>query len=362
MSLYNVTVAQTFYTDSAVLVRDMFSGVVDVHRNLASANPVGARDFHIPAMIAYWYESFYAKRYSLVMLPLRDILEDSKFGLSLIFAALLFTLTFLVLAEVYRGKCWSTNGASDSLMFLLASLYSTSHSVPRIGNLTGRGRFVCGLWLLAMVPFGNYFQGEMTSRETLPAFPEHIDTLAELERTLDEKRVAPCVVKDTFLHERLLKNISADSVHRKLRLSFQMHPEQDKLLQSSYSLCLKCALREDRICYTVSLPSWFRSPYKQSIVESRERFRPVILTFAVRKNYPRKVGLRQLIRKVAEAGLMRPPEEKRRQEILQNYDERISLELSTLRIDELAPFLYLFMALLAMTAIVGVLEILTQRS
>ncbi|KAL1480410.1 hypothetical protein MTO96_051055 [Rhipicephalus appendiculatus] len=301
IKFYNVTVRQSFYQGSILLVKDMFKGLIDVHRNIAAAVPSALR------------------------------------------------------------RC-SAKEVSNSFMFLLASFYSTSYSIPRIGRWSRSGGLVCGFWLIGMLPFSNYFRGELTSRVTLRSPPDHMDTLVKLEQALDKKRVFPCVVKDTFMHQRLVKNRSLGNIHAKLRLAFQTHMEQAKLIKSSYSSCLGCALRDDRVCYIVSLPSWFNHPYKRMIIESKEHFSPMLLTFAVRKNYPHKVDLRELVRKIIEAGLMRPTENNRRSLHLRKFDERRVLELSPLKLEELASFLLLLMALLAFAAVVCALEIIVRDS
>ncbi|KAH7939660.1 hypothetical protein HPB52_015565 [Rhipicephalus sanguineus] len=362
MNIYNVTVDVTFYSSSIRLAGDMFKGLIDVHRNLAAANPTGATDFHTPGLITCWYESFYAKRKGPEMLSLYDIWKDSKLAVTLVAIALVLSLAFFVFADAHRVRYCSANELSNSFMFLLASFYSTSYSLPRIVRWSGLAGLVCGLWLIGMLPFSNYFRGELTSRVTLRAFPEHMDTLTKLERALDEHKVAPCVVKDTFLHERLTKNGSMGNIHRKLRLAFEKQKEKKKLVKSSYNHCLRCAVREDLVCYLFSLPPWYNHPYKRMIIETKEHLSPILLTITVRRNYPHKTGLSELIRKILEAGLMRPPENTRRNSHLRNFDERDSPELSPLKLEELASFLFLYMTLLAAAVLVFALEMTTQAS
>ncbi|KAH6925660.1 hypothetical protein HPB50_008475 [Hyalomma asiaticum] len=361
MKHYNVSVVQTFYATAAPLAVDLFRGIVDVHRNLASANPAGMRDVHIPGAIGYWYESFYVKRNNLVLLSFSDILDDSKFGLTLVAVALFLTLLVLVLTNADRARSCSVDALASTFMFLLASFYSTSHSLPRIGRLTCLATLVCGLWMVAMLPFSNYFRSELTSLVTLRAFPDHMDTLAELERGLDEGRVVPCVVKDSFLHERVTSEEYIGNLHRKLRSAFQGYKHREKLVQLSYVQCLKCALTEGRICYAPSLPSWWRSPDKGKLVESREHMNFVLLTIGIRKNYPLLRGLQELIRKIMEGGLMRAPEEYLRAGHLQNYCEQTSYEMKPLKLAELSSFFYAFVTLLAATLAVFLTEIFIYR-
>ncbi|KAL1480402.1 hypothetical protein MTO96_051056 [Rhipicephalus appendiculatus] len=217
---------------------DMFKGLIDVHRNLAAAIPSGARDFHIPGVITYWYESFYSKRKGPVMLSFYNILKDSILAVTLVALSLLLCLTFLVFADTDRVRYCSLNKLSNSFMFLLASFYSTSYPMPRVSRWSGLGGLVCGLWLMGMLPFSNYFRGELTSRVAVRGFPDHMDTLAKLERALDVHKVAPCVVKATSLHERLVKNYSIGNLHRKLRLAFETYKKKAKLVKSSYNDCL----------------------------------------------------------------------------------------------------------------------------
>ncbi|KAH6924163.1 hypothetical protein HPB50_013084 [Hyalomma asiaticum] len=209
----------------------------------------------MPGLIAYWYESFYVKRDNVVLLSFSDILDESKFGLTLLAVSLVVTLMFLAFADARRVRRWSLEAVTAAFMFLLALFYSTSYSIPRVGRLTCLGRFVCSLWMVGMLPFSNYFRSELTSRVTLRSFPDHMDTLAELERGLDEKRVAPCVVKDTFLHQRLTNEQYVGSLHRKLRSALRAHSDRDQLAKMSYYDCLECALKKGRICYAPSLPS-----------------------------------------------------------------------------------------------------------
>ncbi|KAH7974881.1 hypothetical protein HPB49_020636 [Dermacentor silvarum] len=295
LKFYNVTVVQTFYASSSLLIKDMFYARFDIHRNLGAATVVGARDAYLPGLVMYWYESFYAKRNGPVMLSFYKLLQESKLCLALVSVTLMFALLFFVAADFDRLRSWRMNSTVDSFTFLVAVLYSTSYSIPQIGRWTGLCGFVCSLWLLGMLPFSNYFRGELTSRVTLRDFPEHLDTLAKLERALDEKRVAPCVVKDSFVHQRIARNDTVDNIKQKLRLAFKTHEVREKLVQRSWVHCLQCALREDRICLAVSFPQWFKHPYKRSIVESRERTYPVFLTNAVRKNYPHRAAYRDLL-------------------------------------------------------------------
>ncbi|KAH6929138.1 hypothetical protein HPB50_023848 [Hyalomma asiaticum] len=362
IKFYNVTVVQMFYPNALALIRDMFEGTVDVHRNLARPKAAAIRDFNVPGVITYMHESFYVKRKGSVMLSLLDIGKDSKYPLMLISTALILSLTFLALANGYSLRRITANDVSDSFMFLLAAVHATSYTVPRVGRWSVLGGMICGLWLMGMLPFANYFRGEVMARLTFRAFPEHMNTLEELERALDERRVAPCVVKDTLMHYRLTTDHSDDSIHKKLRLVFMRHTDRDNLIKWSYGQCLMCALREDRICYTVSLPSWFHYPYKQMIVESKEHLSPILLTFTVRLNYPHKFALREVISKVIESGLMLPPEDTRRAGYLQNYEQTVSFEWSKLRLEELTSFLLLFISLLAFATVVCALEIIVHAS
>ncbi|KAL1480409.1 hypothetical protein MTO96_051054 [Rhipicephalus appendiculatus] len=362
MNLYNVTVDLTFYSSSLLLAGDMFKGLIDVHRNLAAAIPAGTRDFHIPGLITYWYESFYSKRKGPVMLSFYNILKDSILAVTLVALSLLLCLTFLVFADAHRVRYCSLHKLSNSFMFLLASFYSTSYSMPRVSRWSGLGGLVCGLWLMGMLPFSNYFRGELTSRVAVRGSPDHMDTLAKLEHALDGHSVAPCVVKSTFLHERLVNNYSIGSLHRKLRLAFETHKEKGKLVKSSYNDCLGCAVRDDLICFLFSVPSWYNHPYKRMIVETKEYLSPMLLTFAVRLNYPHKAGLSELIAKIREAGMMRPPENTRRESHLRKFDERVLPELSPLKFEELASFLLFFVVLLGAATLVFALEMILGAS
>ncbi|KAH7934193.1 hypothetical protein HPB49_022793 [Dermacentor silvarum] len=230
-----------------------------------------------------------------------------------------------------------------------------------IGRWNGLCGFVCSLWLLGMLPFSNYFRGELTSRLTSHGFPEQLDTLAKLERALDEKRVAPCVVKDSFLHQRLAGDNFVDTINKKLRLAFRAHEDHEELVQRTWVRCLKCALREDRICLAVSFPQWFYNPYKRSLVESQERLSPVFLTTSIRKNYPHRAAFRDLVRSIIETGNLRPPEETLKQGVLMNYREQLLVEIRPLQLEELASFFSVFMFMLALSAVACVLEIVSHR-
>ncbi|KAH6936159.1 hypothetical protein HPB50_014274 [Hyalomma asiaticum] len=176
VKLYNLTVINTFYTAARPLGIDMFHGLIDVHRNLGAARPVSLREFHTPGLIMYWYESFYVKSEELVLLSFQDILDESKFCLTLVSVTLVSTMIFLSLADALRvGRC-NMDALTNSSMFLLASFYYTSYSYPRIGRWTGLGAMICGLWMMGMLPFSNYFRSELTTRVTLRAFPDHMDT------------------------------------------------------------------------------------------------------------------------------------------------------------------------------------------
>ncbi|KAH6924234.1 hypothetical protein HPB50_014065 [Hyalomma asiaticum] len=357
LKLYNATVVNTFYTGARPLGIDMFHGLIDVHRNLGAAHPVSLREFHTPGLIMYWYESFYVKRENLVLLSFQDMLDESMFFLALVSVTLVSAMIFLALADALRvGRC-NKDALTNSFMVLLASFYSTCYSIPRIGRWTGLGAFVCGVWMMGILPFSNYFRSELTTRMTLRSFPDHMDNLAELERALDERRVVPCVVKDTFLHTRLTSNQFIAILHRMLRSAFGASKDREELLQPTYSHCLNCALKKGRFCYTPSLPSWFRSSYKGELVESREHVIPILLTIAIRKNYAHLRGLRDVIRKIIEGGMLRPPEKDLRDGLLQNYDTRTSFELSLLMVEEFVSFLVVFVALLGATSVVFLAEL-----
>ncbi|KAL3201026.1 hypothetical protein MRX96_012862 [Rhipicephalus microplus] len=218
--MLNVTVRKTYYRRRIDITQQMFEGNVDVFGSIIAVNSESYRNFAIPPIITAWYESFYAKRLPPLPLSFYVVLKESKVALLLVAVTLLLTLFVLVAADMDRIREWSFDSLAVSFSFLLAAFYATSSTVPRIGRFASMCGFVCGLWLMGIQPFSNYFRGQLTSRVTLRTIPEQLDNIEKLERALDEGRVSPCVVGKTYLHERLLDSFGADSVHRKLHLAF----------------------------------------------------------------------------------------------------------------------------------------------
>ncbi|KAL1478531.1 hypothetical protein MTO96_016216 [Rhipicephalus appendiculatus] len=150
------------------------------------------------------------------------------------------------------------------------------------------------------------FRAELTSIVTLKRPAERIDTLDELEDALDGGGMAPCVYENEATHEQLMADES-DAVHgslmRKLRSAFKIFGSEE-LITGSFSDCLACALRHDRVCYTLfEYPCGLREEVPE-VREFREHFKIILSGLRVRKSRPLYEFLRRFFLAVEEGDFL----------------------------------------------------------
>ncbi|KAL3243375.1 hypothetical protein MRX96_020588 [Rhipicephalus microplus] len=98
---------------------------------------------------------------------------------------------------------------ADSVTLLLASVLATSAPLP--GNVSRRviaGVALYYLWFLAILPLSSYFRSELTSKVTIKAPGDRIDTLQKLEDALDRHEVAPCATLNTAPTQHLISSLT----------------------------------------------------------------------------------------------------------------------------------------------------------
>ncbi|KAL1481315.1 hypothetical protein MTO96_015750 [Rhipicephalus appendiculatus] len=172
----------------------------------------------------------------------------------------------LVLAKMEDCQLPPLQRIADSVTLLLACVLATSAPLP--GNVSRRaiaGVALYYLWFLAILPLSSYFRSELTSKVTVKAPGDRIDTLQKLEDALDRYEVAPCATLNTAMEEELKQSTApAGSLMSKLQAAFKRHDAKE-LVRYDIIDCLRCAMRHDRVCYdTISQPCNFAISFPRS--------------------------------------------------------------------------------------------------
>ncbi|KAK8785272.1 hypothetical protein V5799_008363, partial [Amblyomma americanum] len=120
---YNVTLVVNFYKDPKRLYSDLFRGHVDVSGDLTAATESISRDFSIPFVLDYLYETFYVKDTDPHPVSFIEILTESKNVGEEACACLQKTLNY---ATLFYSFDWFP--LEDKAVYMFNRLLCNSHS------------------------------------------------------------------------------------------------------------------------------------------------------------------------------------------------------------------------------------------
>ncbi|KAL1481314.1 hypothetical protein MTO96_015749 [Rhipicephalus appendiculatus] len=239
-------------------------------------------------------ETFYSRLNDDRVVTLSEVVNDSWPLFASTFVLLLAVA--LVLAKMEDCQLPPLQRIADSVTLLLACVLATSAPLP--GNVSRRaiaGVALYYLWFLAILPLSSYFRSELTSKVTVKAPGDRIDTLQKLEDALDRHEVAPCATLNTAMEEELNRSTApAGSLMSKLQTAFKRHDAKE-LVRCDIIDCLRCAMRRDRICYdTLAHPC--KSRYRvQEVRVFKEHYRPHLSGFQMYKGLALYRPLRKVL-------------------------------------------------------------------
>ncbi|KAL1486771.1 hypothetical protein MTO96_008755 [Rhipicephalus appendiculatus] len=136
-------------------------------------------------------ETFFSRINDDRVVMLSEVVYDSWPIFASTIALLL--VVALVLSAIEDRRLPPIQKIAESVTLLLASILATSAPFP--SNVSRRAIARVALhfpWFLAILPLSSYFRSELTSKITVKAPGDRIDTLQKLEDALDRHEVAPC--------------------------------------------------------------------------------------------------------------------------------------------------------------------------
>ncbi|KAL1486770.1 hypothetical protein MTO96_008754 [Rhipicephalus appendiculatus] len=249
-------------------------------------------------------ETFFSRINDDRVVTLSEVVNDSwpLFASTLV----LLLAVALALAKMENFQLPPFRRIADSVTVLLASVLATS--VPLLGYVSRRSIAAVALyflWFLAIHPLSAYFRSELTSKITVKAPGDRIDTLQKLEDALDRHEVAPCATLNTAMEWELKRNTAPQgSLMSKLQAAFKRHDPKE-LVRYDIIDCLRCAMRRDRVCYDTLAHSCKLRYHVREVREFNEHYRHHLSGFRMHKGLALYRPLRRFFNAIREGEVVR---------------------------------------------------------
>lgn len=301
------------------------------------------------ADVEFGYKTFYALANSTRVLSMIEAMGSSSCVVLALLCLLLCSMT-IAAARVTAVSRHFIFILSEEALFLLAPLLSTSSPVPRLGREVNIRLSVYALWLALMLSFSVYLRSELTSMVTVLRPADHIDTLAKLEKGLDDDKVLLCVTKQSSDINYLKADASSAGVSvDKLRGSYLKNINKI-IVKNSQPDCLRCALGKNRVCLAPKFPFCVIKQRFPHLGVSQDHIRGEVKAFAVQKEFALSRTFIRFMRSIREGHLLKTTSD--------NCETSTLSSRSTL---ELWSFLREFFALHFFSSLVLVAEIIIGR-
>ncbi|KAL1424487.1 hypothetical protein MTO96_020125 [Rhipicephalus appendiculatus] len=252
--------------------------------------------------IIFMPETFYARESEIEAPSLYDTTLRSALAVAVTAASLTVCAGLLVLI----GGPHLHERAQTETLFLLALFLARSTPFPNATRWPRVRNVVYLFWAFSDAPaVPQYFQGELTSVVTVRRPANSLDTLDELEATLDAGVAAPCIPKGSSTLDIILNWDHPTTLGKKLRASLSKH--WDQLVTANLRACFECARRSGSVCYARRMTSSLSKRLCPNVVAFDENFIAWPHSMPLRKTFPLRDAYRAFLQRVREGGLLSSP-------------------------------------------------------
>lgn len=292
------------------------------------------------------YRTFYSLANSSRVLSMAEAIGSSSCMVLTAFCLILCALTVAAtrVPQISRNYIFI---AAEEAFFLLASFLNTSSLEHQLRRNVNVRHFVYALWLAGILPFSVYLRSELTSLVTVLRPADHMDTLSELEKALDDHKVLVCVTNHSSEIKYLQEFPSGSEVLvDKLRANFLYNINRG-IVRNSLRDCLRCALTKNHVCLTWSIPICQVKKAFPDLGKFKQPLTGVVAPVPVQKEFRLIRPFRRFMRSISEGHLFLQQSE--------NCEAHPEASQSTL---ELWSFFRQFLVLHSFSCLIFVAEIL----
>lgn len=247
--------------------------------------------------ITYWQcLTFYSLRKEKVPASLPSAWRSNSLNLALL---LVCSGSVIAVYFVQSKMSRQVSSCSGMALFLLSNFLGRSTLFPPLSNLVPI-RLLCLFWMVGTLALGIYIQTEVMSTISVPSYSESIETMEDLKKATDARKILPCVNKG--MRSASFIQGSKTGVAKTLGSLMREHPDCC-IFPGEGNMCYRLAQNGTHVYILVRLPHFRRRGEQYRLSPSEECFVVEYGTTYISKAFPHKEEYHRLITAVIEAGL-----------------------------------------------------------